>query len=441
MNGFPVINVTQSRSERRSDDAASPTFRVRRGDEDYLQRVPTHVLDRVRAGDVGVSPNFRDVIDTFGSEAPGTPAGFRVEVNDTVDGAARIDLVRDIGYDTDGRLRPTPLLFSVDSVNPDDIAPWKGLVANLTCNPGIVYDLFLNDPTKNVDGRYRDLDEVLGEVARILGAGCDISVELHNPYETDFQVILEEVARYKAIVSKHRLVVKVPHTGPIGPDSYSRLLDGDGLFPVQYDQGQPQDYLRGHRLAHRLQQHGYRVNFTLMFEPYQTPLALQARPYFINAFLRNRLSATRRMRGFIAAWEAAGDDFFLQQLRSWMISNDFLAPSHGECGLITVLEAARSHLRHRREEPDRDDGLDAARQSLRWLSNSHLPDTRLILCSMDGDDMFPELTRMLTEPEFLPLHHRTLITTDPVYLARWTSSPQVIGYQRRFMRAAATRRP
>ncbi|TDC71800.1 hypothetical protein E1200_00905 [Actinomadura sp. GC306] len=56
---------------------------------------------------------------------------------------------------------------------------------------------------------------------------------------------------------------------------------------------------------------------------------------------------------------------------------------------------------------------------------------------MEGDDMFPDLTRMLTEPEFALLHHRVLITTDPVYLSRWTSTPQVVSYQRRFMLAAA----
>ncbi|MEU8804338.1 transaldolase family protein [Spirillospora sp. NPDC048819] len=385
-----------------------------------------------------MTTTFRDVIDTLGDAGGGTPAGFRIEVRDRHDGSAEIDLVRDIGYDRDGRSRPTPLLFSVDSVNPRDIAPWSNLVANMTCNPGIVYDLFLNDPTKNVNREYKTIDEVIGEVARILGPGCDVSVELHNPYETDFSVILEEVARYESILGRHRLVVKVPHTGPIGPSTYPSLLEGDGRFPLRYDQGHPRDYLRGHQLAYDLQERGYRVNFTLMFEPHQTPLALQARPYFINAFLRNRLGATRRMRGLIAAWDASGDEAFLVQLRSWMIGNDFLAPGDEDLDLIKVLSMAMSHLRQRQAPSGLDDGLDAARQSLRWLAGSNLPDSRLILCSMEGDDMFPDITRMLTEPEFVSLHHRVLITTDPVYLSRWTSSPQVVSYQRRFMKAAAT---
>jgi hypothetical protein len=55
---------------------------------------------------------------------------------------------------------------------------------------------------------------------------------------------------------------------------------------------------------------------------------------------------------------------------------------------------------------------------------------------MEGDVAFPDIMRMLTEPEFLDMHHRVLVTTEPSYLARWTSAPQVVSYHRRFMRAA-----
>jgi hypothetical protein len=410
------------------------------GHESYVERLPRVSRERVAGRNVAVSANFRDVIDTFDRDGAGTPAGFRIEQYQLSDGATEFDLVRDIGYGRNGQLRPTPLLFSVDSINPYDIAPWANLVANMTCNPGIVYDLFLNDPAKNINGQYHTLEEVLTEVAGILGSGCDVSVELHNPFETNFDAMMEEVARYEAILSKHRLVVKVPHTGPIGPDTYGALLEGEGRFPRRYDQGHPEDYLRGHQLALALHERGYRVNFTLMFEPYQTPLALQAHPYFINAFLRNRLSATRQMRGWIAAWETSGDESFLVRLRSWMVANDFLSPADADLDLIKVLSKVQSHLRQREFDHGVDDGLDAARQSLRWLAGSNLPDSRLILCSMEGDDMFPDLMRMLNEPEFTPLHHRVLVTTDPVYLSRWTSSPQVISYQRRFMKAASTQR-
>jgi hypothetical protein len=55
---------------------------------------------------------------------------------------------------------------------------------------------------------------------------------------------------------------------------------------------------------------------------------------------------------------------------------------------------------------------------------------------MDGLLAYPDITRMLTEPEFIDMHHRVLITMEPGYLARWTSHAQVVSYQRRFMRAA-----
>ncbi|MFR9063037.1 MAG: hypothetical protein ACLVJO_04295 [[Clostridium] scindens] len=45
-------------------------------------------------------------------------------------------------------------------------------------------------------------------------------------------------------------------------------------------------------------QNGYRVNFTLMFEPAQTALALQAKPYFISSFIRHRYMHLRPSGGF-----------------------------------------------------------------------------------------------------------------------------------------------
>ena len=93
----------------------------------------------------------------------------------------------------------------------------------------------------------------------------------------------------------------------------------------------------------------------------------------------------------------------------------------------------RQLLRQRDDGPD--DGMDSVRRSLRWLSTTHLPETRLIVCSMDGEQMFPDLMARLSEPEFLPLHRRVLVTADPAYLARWTTSPHVVTYQRRFLSA------
>ena len=416
---------------------------VVRGQEPYLQRVPQRVADAAAGHGppprgAGVTDRFIEVVDEFAGVTPAgaTPAGFRIEARTDADGSMWFDLVRDIAWDAGGRLRPTPLLFSVDSANPYEVAPCAGLVANLTCNPGIVYDLFLNDPAANVGNHFSTLEEVLAELGRVLGPGADMSVELNNPF-ADFGQILEQVQSYEEIVSKHRLVVKVPHTGPVNADNVGQLLDGDKRLDTRYDQGTTGDYLYGHNLALKLHEHGYRVNFTLMFEPHQVALALQARPYFINAFLRHRRVATRKFQGLLAAYEASGDASFLEQLRELMLKQDYLASHESTTDLQTVLQRARDYLYNRRAtEPEGADGLDSARHALRMLRTANLPDTRLIICSMEGPTWYPDVMAMLTEPEFLDSHDRVVITTEPNYLARWTSSPQVVAYQRRFMTAA-----
>ncbi|WP_193313036.1 transaldolase family protein [Georgenia subflava] len=406
-----------------------------RGTESYLEKVPTRLLSKaLSASGVGVTTQFREVIDLFGSD-DGTPPGFRIEtIFDVQQDVIHYDLVRDIGYASNGLARPTPLLFSVDSANPYEVEPCAGIVANLTCNPGIVYDLFLNNPKANVRNEFKTIEEVVGRLADILGPGSDISVELHNPFDNDFGRILDEIARYEEILTKHRLVVKVPHTGPVNASNVSQLLSGDGRLDRRYDQGNAADYLHGHRLASRLQEAGYRINFTLMFEPYQVPLALQTRPYFINAFIRHRVAATRRIQGALAAFDATEDIQFIEELRSFLLNADYLAPSDEHMDLLQVLQLARSLSRYRSR--NNDDGLDTARSALRWLQTANLPDTRLIICSMEGHEMFPDVMSMLTEDEFMPMHNRVVVTTEPDYLSRWTSTPQVVSYQRRFMKAA-----
>ena len=49
-----------------------------------------------------------------------------------------------------------------------------------------MYDLFINNPKANVGNAFHTHDEVMTELGRILGPGCDISVELNNPFEEDF---------------------------------------------------------------------------------------------------------------------------------------------------------------------------------------------------------------------------------------------------------------
>ena len=122
---------------------------------------------------------------TSRSPAGETPIGFKIAFIVEQEGLVRIDLVRDISYDKNGQKRPTSFLFSADSANPYEVAPIKDLIANLTCNPGIIYDLFINNPKANKNGRFKTRDEVMMEIGNILGPGCDISVELNNPFEPD----------------------------------------------------------------------------------------------------------------------------------------------------------------------------------------------------------------------------------------------------------------
>ena len=164
---------------------------------------------------IGTTDRFKDVIKTFSVPEGETPAGFRIESYLEDEGVLTVDLVRDISYDKDGMKRATKTIFSADSANPYEVEPIAPLLGNLTCNPGIVYDLFINNPKANVGGRFKTLEEVMTELGRVLGPGSDISVELNNPFEEDFSKILEECEKFKSILTEYRLVIKVPHMGPV----------------------------------------------------------------------------------------------------------------------------------------------------------------------------------------------------------------------------------
>ena len=81
------------------------------------------------------------------------------------------------------------------------------------------------------------------------------------------------------------------------------------------DQVGTEDALRGHNLALKLHEHGFRVNFTLMFEPFQTMLAMQARPYFINTFLRHRLLQSQNIKKYVDMYEVSKDNKILETLK------------------------------------------------------------------------------------------------------------------------------
>lgn len=384
---------------------------------------------------IGVTQNFKNIIDYFKVPEKETPAGFRIEYHMGKNNELLIDLKRDISYDKNGKKRPTKFIFSADSANPYEIEPIKNLIGNLTCNPGIIYDLFINDPKENVGNKYKNRDEVMQEIGRILGPGCDISVELNNPF-ADISEILEEAAKFKEMLSEYRVVIKVPHTGPVNGKNVHTLIEGDKKFPIRYDQAKTEDYFYGHNLALTLKEHGYRVNYTLMFEPWQTGMALQARPYFINSFINKRMLTSTYVAGMLSAFDATRDLQFLKTLRSYFVDVDFLSKADADMDLAEVEKLARETLTYRDFNNCRGfDGMDGVRHNLRMLKDCNLEDTRLIICSIAGSREYPELDKLLVEDEFRDVLDKIVITTEPIYLAQNTASPQIITYQRRFMNA------
>ena len=416
-----------------------------RGQEADVERVLDHPIDadaelRRDARCLGVTDELARVVRLFATPPGHTPPGFRVTAELEADGTLRFGLRRDISYDADGALRPTGQLFSVDSANPYEIAAVAPLVANLTCNPSIIWDLFLANPEANVGGLFRDRDEVMTEIARILGPGADMSIELEDPFDDEARV-LDEAEHLRDLVTDYRLVVKVPHTGPVNAGNAPQLLSGDGHLDVRYDEPTAADAFRGHRLALTLREPGFRVNFTLMFEPYQARLALQVRPYFVNAFVRHRLAQSRRMAALLDEHAATGQEAPLVALRAFLLENDYLSTKDADADLQECRRLAERVVAYRRvREPAGDDGLDHARHSLRVLRDANLPDTRLIICSMEGERNYPDVDRMLAEPEFADMARRVVVTAEPAYLARFASTNQVVSYQRRFLRAAAETR-
>lgn len=414
-----------------------------RGDESYVERVmDMHISnnDFALLKDVvkfiGVTDRFRDIIKTFNVAEGETPAGFRIESSFEDGGLLSIDLVRDISYDKNGIKRPTNMIFSADSANPYEVAPIVPLLGNLTCNPGIIYDLFINNPEANVGGLFKTREEVMTELGRILGPGCDISVELNNPFEKDFNKILEECEQFKEILSEYRLVVKVPHTGPVNAENVHELLEGDKRFSLRYDQASTEDALRGHNLAVKLREHGYRINFTLMFEPYQTALAMQAKPAFINSFIRHRLKQSDAFKKLIDFYELTGERKYLEELRKEMLSCDYLHAGETDRDLLDVYKLAKDCIKYRHiNDKYGSDGLDSVRHNLRLLRQNNLRDTRLIICSMEGAYNYPDIDNLMSDPEYSDVIDRVVITAEPAYLARFTSANQVVSYQRRFMNA------
>ena len=126
------------------------------GEESYVERVLNQKLTvdefdilYEEADKIGVTDEFKRIMKEYPMPDGETPAGFEVQLELSADRVVRANLKRNISYGKNGIKRPTNLLFSADSANPYEIEPIAPLLANLTCNPGIIYDLFINnDVTK-----------------------------------------------------------------------------------------------------------------------------------------------------------------------------------------------------------------------------------------------------------------------------------------------------
>lgn len=430
---------------RRTVSSALGNTPIVHGDEEYAGRVLSHEISAEFCRDIrdsspvafGVTANFKKVIDDFKVPTGETPAGYRVEYNIDSENVVRADLKRDISYEKNEVRRPTNVLFSADSANPYEVEHVKDMISNLTCNPAIIYNMFLNNPKANVGGKFKDRDEVMLAIAELLGPGCDISVELNDPFGSSESQILEEAARFKEILSEHRVIIKVPHTGAVNASNVGELMTGDKLFRRRYNEGSVEDFFRGHNLALMLHEHGYRVNFTLMYEPYQTQLALQARPAFINSFIMFRQTQSEQMLSFTRAYEVTGDTLYLEQLRDYMVKNDYLSALETGCDLHLAYSRAKELLKYRGYTAEQhSDGLDGIRHNLRALKAANLPDTRLIICNFQSEYTYPYVDRMLMEPEFADMTQRVVVTAPPSLLGEYTTNAIVTQFHRRFMNAA-----
>lgn len=381
---------------------------------------------------IGVTDGFLKVISTFNVKSSTIPAGFRPELV-YEDKCIRVNLKRDISYTENGIKRPTKVLFSADSANPYEVVHLKNFIANLTCNPAIIYNNFINNPVANIGNKFKDRYEVMAEICNILGPGVDISIEVDDPF-ADESVILEEISRFEEILTPYRLVIKIPHTGPINRENSAKLLDC--TFDKGYEEGSLIDNMRGHNTAYMLAQRNYRINFTLMFEPHQIALALLARPYFINTFIKQRSEATMKLKYLLSEYESGKKDS-ANEIKEYMRSLDMLSLKEYAGSESNIVAKARQIVVYRHAyDHDGADGLDATRHALRVLRNSNLPDTRLIICSMSEEPTYENIDKLLAEPEFSDMVHRVVITAPPAYLSRFTSASGILYYQRMFLKAA-----
>ena len=420
-------------------DLISKSVKIIPGHESYLHRALDFPLNLSAFLElipfihyIGVTEYFKKVIDFFQPPLTETPAGFCAVYEWQCDGVLLVGLKRDIGYGKNSTKRGTNVLFSADCANPYEILSCHNLIANVTTNPAIIYNTFINNDKANIGHKFKTREQVIAAIANIVGPGVDISVELNNPFASENE-ILDEVAKFEEILSPYRLVVKVPHLGPIKQKDIDSLLSGQ--FPSRYNNAAAATAFRSHDLALMLYEHGYRVNFTLMAVPHQTAMALQAKPSFINSFIRNRYHHSEKIQNLLNCYHVTEDEAYLVALREYFISQYYLAEKEKNISLFEVKRIGERILKYREWNNNGSDGLDQVRHNLRLLRNSNLPDTKLIICSLDGD-LYSMVDKMLAEPEFADMNDRVIITASPEYLAGFTSSPAVLQYNQSFFAAA-----
>ena len=143
------------------------------------------------------------------------------------------------------------------------------------------------------------------------------------------------------------------------------------------------------------------------------------------------------MKRLLELYRVSDDPRFLEELRTLFLKEDYLSAKHETLDLVEVKKMAERILAYRKiDEAEGRDGLDSVRHNLRLLRQANLPDTRLIVCNMADETMYPAVDKLLAEDEFQDTLHRLVITVPPAYLAQFTSSNLVISYQRRFLNAA-----
>ncbi len=377
---------------------------------------------------IGVTEEFKKVINLFKVPAGIIPAGFRPELVYDSDDCMRVDLKRDITYLENGQRRPSNILFSANTANPYDVKTMKSLLASLTTNPQLIYQRFINDPKANIGNEFKDRYEVLQELCNIVGTGVDISIEVNNPF-AEKSIIMEEIARFEEILTPYRLVVKVPHTGPLNADNYKDFLAGN--LNVAYDNGKAKDYFMGHNMAYSLAEKGYRVNFTLMFDPHQTALALLAKPYFINAFIERRYLQSIEMERLLDNLDNTNEESYREQLCNYMIHNDII--QGGSIGKDAEKKARELVAYRELDNSEGCDGLDSVRHCLRLLRQSDLPESKLIICNMSIAKIYKDIDKLLVQKEFEDMKKRVIITCEPDYFGQFTSAPGIYNYQRAFL--------